>query len=64
MDCPGKSAQVQVFEYDGVTAIWIGALSEQLVRNHKGDKAIKGMIDSFIASLIASGCKVVSDKCA
>ena len=64
MDCPGKNAQVQVFEYDGITAIWIGALSEQLAHTNKDDKAIKIMIDSFIAALIASGCKVISDKCA
>ncbi len=64
MDCPGKSAQVQVFEYEGITAIWIGALSEQLAGKRTDDKAIKVLIDSFITALIASGCKVVSDKCA
>ena len=64
MDCPGKNAQVQVFEYEGITAIWIGALTEQLVGTRKDDKAIRVMIDSFITGLIASGCKVVSDKCA
>ena len=62
IDCPGGDTQVQVYEYDTNVTIWMGTSPE--IYTPKQGRAIKGMIEVFITSLLANGCKVVSDKCA
>jgi len=63
MDVPGGDAQIQVFEREGSVVIQLG-LSADATPNRECE-AIKGMIDAFLASLLAGGCKVVKvDRCA
>ena len=62
MDVPYGDSQVQVYEYETNVVIWLGTSPE--IYTPKEGKAIRGMIDTFIDSLLASGCKIVSDKCA
>jgi hypothetical protein len=59
MDCPRVDAQVHVYEYDSNVVIWLGTSPE--VYTPKRNKAIKGMVETFIGSLLVGGCRVVSD---
>lgn len=62
MDCPGDAPQLQIFEYDTTAVVWLGHSPE--IYTPKESATAKGMVDGFVASLLAGGYKMVGDKCA
>ncbi len=62
INVPSGDTQVHVFDYDNTVAICMG-ISPEVFTSNDG-KAIKGMINAFVTSLLASGYEIISDKSA
>ncbi len=52
--------RVQVFEYDSAVAIWVGSPPDKFTP--KIGKAAKGIVKTFVNSMLAMGCEVISDE--